>query len=93
MVRFCTKSYYCKEIHVFICICVRTDETFLSAEDPTPAETSSQDKHKQSTLVLLVAVVAAGAVVVTSIIIAGIVVVCKHRPKPPEPQEVRKRMR
>lgn len=69
------------------------DETILS-EDPTPAETSHQDKQKQSTLVILAAVVAAGAVVVTSIIVAGIVVMCRHhRPKPPEPQEVRKRMR
>lgn len=69
-----------------------SDETIIS-EDPTPAETSNQDKQKQSALVLLAAVVAAGAVIVTSIIVAGIVVVCKHRPKPPEPQEVRKRMR
>ncbi|KAG4079950.1 hypothetical protein HA402_006262 [Bradysia odoriphaga] len=68
------------------------DET-SQLEDPTPAETSNQDKQKQSTMVILAAVVAAGAVVITSIIVAGIVVVCKHRPKPPEPQEVRKRMR
>lgn len=63
------------------------------AEDPLPAETSNRDKEKQSTLVLLAAVVAAGSVVVTSIIVIGIVLVCKHQPKPPEPQEVRKRMR
>ncbi|KAJ6639885.1 Hemicentin-2 [Pseudolycoriella hygida] len=68
------------------------DET-SQLEDPTPAETSNQDKQKQSTMIILAAVVAAGAVVITSIIVTGIVVVCKHRPKPPEPQEVRKRMR
>lgn len=49
--------------------------------------------EKQSTLLLLAAVVAIGAVVITSIIVAGIVVVCKHRPRPPEPQDVRKNMR
>ncbi|XP_017847434.1 sialoadhesin isoform X1 [Drosophila busckii] len=49
--------------------------------------------EKQSTLLILAAVVAIGAVVVTSIIVAGIVVVCRHRPRPPEPQEVRKSMR
>ncbi|KAM7361861.1 motor axon guidance molcule sidestep isoform 3-T3 [Cochliomyia hominivorax] len=49
--------------------------------------------EKQSTLLLLAAVVAIGAVVITSIIVAGIVVVCKHRPRPPEPQDVRKSMR
>ncbi|XP_034487354.1 nephrin isoform X2 [Drosophila innubila] len=49
--------------------------------------------EKQSTLLILAAVVAIGAVIVTSIIVAGIVVVCRHRPRPPEPQEVRKSMR
>jgi len=49
--------------------------------------------EKQSTLLVLAAVVAIGAVIVTSIIVAGIVVVCRHRPRPPEPQEVRKSMR
>lgn len=49
--------------------------------------------EKQSTLLILAAVVAIGVVVVTSIIVAGIVVVCRHRPRPPEPQEVRKSMR
>ncbi|XP_037943926.1 hemicentin-1 [Teleopsis dalmanni] len=84
------------------------DETILS-EDPTPAETthhasggtssasgtgaSISGPEKQSTLLILAAVVAIGAVIVTSIIVAGIVVVCKHRPRPPEPQDVRKSMR
>ncbi|XP_055853449.1 hemicentin-1 isoform X3 [Episyrphus balteatus] len=68
------------------------DETILS-EDPTPAETTHQGNEKQSTLLILAAVVAIGAVIVTSIIVAGIVVVCKHRPRPPEPQDVRKSMR
>ncbi|XP_058985575.1 uncharacterized protein LOC109612281 isoform X2 [Musca domestica] len=49
--------------------------------------------EKQSTLLLLAAVVAIGAVIVTSIIVAGIVVVCKHRPRAPQPQDVRKSMR
>ncbi|XP_060647593.1 sialoadhesin isoform X2 [Drosophila nasuta] len=49
--------------------------------------------EKQSTLLILAAVVAIGVVIVTSIIVAGIVVVCRHRPRPPEPQEVRKSMR
>ncbi|XP_030244224.1 uncharacterized protein LOC115564254 [Drosophila navojoa] len=49
--------------------------------------------EKESTLLILAAVVAIGAVIVTSIIVAGIVVVCRHRPRPPEPQEVRKSMR
>lgn len=49
--------------------------------------------EKQSTLLLLAAVVAIGAVIITSIIVAGIVVVCKHRPRPPQPQDVRKSMR
>ncbi|XP_017468620.1 PREDICTED: uncharacterized protein LOC108360721 [Rhagoletis zephyria] len=48
---------------------------------------------QQSTLLILAAVVAIGAVIVTSIIVAGIVVVCRHRPRPPEPQDVRKSMR
>ncbi|CAD7085072.1 unnamed protein product [Hermetia illucens] len=68
------------------------DETILS-EDPTPAETTHQSNEKQSTMVILAAVIAGAAVIVTSIIVAGVVVVCKQRPKPPEPQEVRKRMR
>ncbi|SPP80624.1 uncharacterized protein LOC117582815 isoform X4 [Drosophila guanche] len=49
--------------------------------------------EKQSTLLILAATVVIGAVIVTSIIVAGIVVVCRHRPRPPEPQEVRKSMR
>lgn len=70
------------------------EDNLLSVEDPTPAETSSQTKPGQSTLVVLAAVIAAGAIVVTSIIVAGIVAVCRNgRRKPPEPQEVRKRMR
>ncbi|XP_055908823.1 hemicentin-1 isoform X2 [Eupeodes corollae] len=62
-------------------------------EEPTPAGTTHQGNEKQSTLLILAAVVAIGAVIVTSIIVAGIVVVCKHRPRPPEPQDVRKSMR
>ncbi|XP_030369687.1 nephrin [Scaptodrosophila lebanonensis] len=58
----------------------------------TGASTGS-GPEKQSTLLILAAVVAIGAVIVTSIIVAGIVVVCRHRPRPPEPQEVRKSMR
>nr|AEG77359.1 RT06290p [Drosophila melanogaster] len=58
----------------------------------TGASTGS-GPEKQSTLLILAAVVVIGAVVVTSIIVAGIVVVCRHRPRPPEPQEVRKSMR
>ncbi|XP_023159288.1 hemicentin-1, partial [Ceratitis capitata] len=58
---------------------------------------ASIDAHghekQQSTLLILAAVVAIGAVIVTSIIVAGIVVVCRHRPRPPEPQDVRKSMR
>ncbi|KAH8306438.1 hypothetical protein KR018_011521 [Drosophila ironensis] len=58
----------------------------------TGASTGS-GPEKQSTLLILAATVVIGAVVVTSIIVAGIVVVCRHRPRPPEPQEVRKSMR
>ncbi|KAL5283451.1 hypothetical protein ACFFRR_005995 [Megaselia abdita] len=68
------------------------EETILS-EDPTPAETTHQGNEKPSTVVILAGVIAVAAVIVTSIIVAGIIVVCKHRPKPPDPQEVRKRMR
>lgn len=50
-------------------------------------------EKQQSQLLILAAVVAIGAVIVTSIIVAGIVVVCRHRPRPPEPQDVRKSMR
>lgn len=57
------------------------------------ASIGSGPADKQSTLLILAAVVAIGVVVVTSIIVAGIVVVCRHRPRPPEPQEVRKSMR
>lgn len=64
-------------------------------EDPKPAETSTrEEKERKSTLVIVAGVIAAGFVIVTSIIVAGIVAICEHRrPKPPEPQEVRKRMR
>uniref|UniRef100_A0A182JFD1 Uncharacterized protein n=1 Tax=Anopheles atroparvus TaxID=41427 RepID=A0A182JFD1_ANOAO len=70
------------------------DETIIS-EDPTPAETSHQDKQKQqSQMVMFAAVAAAVGVIITSIIVAGFVAICRlKRPKPPEPQEVRKRMR
>ncbi|XP_055373639.1 B-cell receptor CD22 [Condylostylus longicornis] len=68
------------------------DETILS-EDPTPAETTHQRNDKQSTLVIMAAVMAGGAIIVTSIIVTGIVVACRYRPRPPEPQDVRKRMR
>lgn len=66
-----------------------------SVEDPKPAETSTrEEKERKSTLVIVAGVIAAGFVIVTSIIVAGIVAICEHRrPKPPEPQEVRKRMR
>ncbi|XP_062557837.1 hemicentin-1 isoform X2 [Armigeres subalbatus] len=70
------------------------DETIIS-EDPTPAETSNADKQKQhSQMVMFAAVAAAAGVVITSVIVAGFVAICRlKRPKPPEPQEVRKRMR
>ncbi|XP_049532118.1 hemicentin-2 isoform X2 [Anopheles darlingi] len=70
------------------------DETIIS-EDPTPAETSHQNKQKQqSQMVMFAAVAAAVGVIITSIIVAGFVAICRlKRPKPPEPQEVRKRMR
>lgn len=73
------------------------DET----EDPTPAETSNQKKktdfvqHNQhSQLIVLAALIAAAAVIITSIIVVGCVAICRYRrPKPPEPEEVRKRIR
>lgn len=70
-------------------------EVGSSVEDPKPAETSTrEEKERKSTLVIVAGVIAAGFVIVTSIIVAGIVAICEHRrPKPPEPQEVRKRMR
>ncbi|XP_058811961.1 uncharacterized protein LOC131676713 isoform X3 [Topomyia yanbarensis] len=70
------------------------DETIIS-EDPTPAETSNADKQKQhSQMVMFAAVAAAAGVIISSIIVAGFVAICRlKRPKPPEPQEVRKRMR
>uniref|UniRef100_A0A182Q665 Fibronectin type-III domain-containing protein n=1 Tax=Anopheles farauti TaxID=69004 RepID=A0A182Q665_9DIPT len=70
------------------------DETIIS-EDPTPAETSHQDKQKQqSQMVMFAAVAAAVGVIIASIIVAGFVAICRlKRQKPPEPQEVRKRMR
>lgn len=72
-----------------------TGEVGPSVEDPKPAETSTrEEKERKSTLVIVAGVIAAGFVIVTSIIVAGIVAICEHRrPKPPEPQEVRKRMR
>lgn len=73
----------------------RSGEVGNSVEDPKPAETSTrEEKERKSTLVIVAGVIAAGFVIVTSIIVAGIVAICEHRrPKPPEPQEVRKRMR
>ncbi|XP_046869638.1 nephrin isoform X4 [Drosophila willistoni] len=59
----------------------------------TGASIGNGPEKQASTLLILAAVVAIGAVIVTSIIVAGIVVVCRHRPRPPEPQEVRKSMR
>lgn len=67
------------------------------SEDPTPAETSTNnnDKHKQqSQLIILAAVVASISIIISSVIVVGFVALCKQRhQKPPEPQEVRKRMR
>lgn len=70
-------------------------EENIISEDPTPAETSNADKQKQqSQMVMFAAVAAAAGVVITSVIVAGFVAICRlKRPKPPEPQEVRKRMR
>ncbi|XP_038106447.1 hemicentin-2 isoform X3 [Culex quinquefasciatus] len=70
-------------------------EENIISEDPTPAETSNADKQKQqSQMVVFAAVAAAAGVVITSVIVAGFVAICRlKRPKPPEPQEVRKRMR
>jgi hypothetical protein len=73
------------------------DET----EDPTPAETSNQKNKKvfvqnnqNSQLIVIAALIAAAAVLITSIIVAGCVAVCRYRrPKPPEPEEIRKRIR
>jgi hypothetical protein len=70
------------------------DETIIS-EDPTPAETSHQDKQKQqSQMIIYAAIIAATGVIISSVVVASIVAICRlRRPKPPEPQEVRKRMR
>ncbi|XP_055618314.1 hemicentin-2 isoform X2 [Toxorhynchites rutilus septentrionalis] len=70
------------------------DETIIS-EGPTPAETSNADKQKQqSQIVMFAAVAVAIGIILTATIIAGFVTICRlKRPKPPEPQEVRKRMR
>uniref|UniRef100_A0A1B0GE06 Ig-like domain-containing protein n=1 Tax=Glossina morsitans morsitans TaxID=37546 RepID=A0A1B0GE06_GLOMM len=55
--------------------------------------TLSVTHEKQSTLLILVIIVAISTTIVTAIIVAGVVVVCKNRPRPPEPQDVRKNMR
>ncbi|CRL07814.1 CLUMA_CG020768, isoform A, partial [Clunio marinus] len=77
------------------------DETIIS-EDPTPAETSNQknrkivqqQQHQQSQMIILAALVLAAGIIITSIIVAGCVAICRtRRPKPPEPEEVRKRIR
>jgi tellurite resistance protein TehA-like permease len=78
------------------------DETIIS-EDPTPAETSNQknrkiiqqqQQHQQSQMIILAALIAAAGIIITSIVVAGCVAICRiRRPKPPEPEEVRKRIR
>lgn len=77
------------------------DETIIS-EDPTPAETSNpknrknvlQQQQQQSQMIILAALVLAAGIIITSIIVAGCVAICRiRRPKPPEPEEVRKRIR
>ncbi|CAO1422538.1 unnamed protein product [Diamesa serratosioi] len=76
------------------------DENIIS-EDPTPAETSNQKNRKiiqqkaeQSQMIVLTALIAAAGIIITSIVVAGCVAVCRiRRPKPPEPEEVRKRIR
>jgi hypothetical protein len=73
------------------------DET----EDPTPAETSNQKNKKvdvqnnqNSQLIVIAALIAAATVIIASIIVAGCVIAYRYRrQKPPEPEEVRKRIR
>jgi hypothetical protein len=48
----------------------------------------------QSQTIILAALVLAAGIIITSIIVAGCVAICRiRRPKPPEPEEVRKRIR
>lgn len=45
-------------------------------------------------MIVLTALIAAAGIIITSIVVAGCVAVCRiRRPKPPEPEEVRKRIR
>lgn len=77
-----------------------TDETIIS-EDPTPAETSNQKNRKiliqqspQTQTIVLAALVLAAGIIISSILVVGCVAICRiRRPKPPEPEEIRKRIR
>lgn len=76
------------------------DETIIS-EDPTPAETSNQKNRKvlvqqspQTQTIVLAALVLAAGIIISSILVVGCVAICRvRRPKPPEPEEIRKRIR
>lgn len=77
------------------------DETIIS-EDPTPAETSNQAKNRkislqqnlQSQTIVLAALVLAAGIIIASVIVVGCIAVCRvRRPKPPEPEEIRKRIK
>jgi hypothetical protein len=53
-----------------------------------------QPANAQSQTIILAALVLAAGIIITSIIVAGCVAICRiRRPKPPEPEEVRKRIR
>lgn len=86
-----------KFLHFLCCL----DETIIS-EDPTPAETSNLAKNRkissqqnpQTQTIVIAALVLAVGIIVSSIIVVGCVTICRvRRPKPPEPEEIRKRIK
>ncbi|XP_055679203.1 hemicentin-1 isoform X3 [Lutzomyia longipalpis] len=69
------------------------DETIVSDDLSSPPANDGSEK-RESTLIILVAIVGSGIIIVISIVIAAIAITYHHmRPKPPQPQDVRKRMR
>ncbi|GAB0094140.1 Immunoglobulin-like domain [Sergentomyia squamirostris] len=71
------------------------DETIVSDDLSSPPATSgNNEKRRESAVIILAAIVGSGIIIVISIIIAAIAITYHHmKPKPPEPQDVRKRMR
>lgn len=76
----------------FFYICTDTTNTLLSDNKHLLRPSEPVDR-KYDNIIMFAAIVAASGVILLAIVVSSILFACKHRRRPPEPQEIKKSMR